>query len=291
MPGVSQELALREGLLPALQRGEFVLHYQPILDLHSGDVAAVEALIRWQHPRHGLLQPLQFIPAAESTGEIIAVGEWALEQACLQARAWRHLGMAVRVAVNLSARQFSAPDLVGCVESTLRQTGLAAGMLELELTETMFADPENSTVILECLRGLGVHVAIDDFGTGFSSLSYLTRFPLDTIKIDRSFVEQMSHDPHAVTVVGFVIAMAHELGLKAVAEGVETEEQEWILLTKGCDLLQGFLHSPALPASECERWMRSRVPPSTPRCSPRPARRPSPSRGRVALRPPSPTPR
>jgi EAL domain-containing protein (putative c-di-GMP-specific phosphodiesterase class I) len=282
--------ALRQRLLPALQRGEFVLHYQPMLDLRSGDVAAVEALIRWQHPQHGMLQPLQFIPAAESTGEIVAVGEWALEQACLQARAWRQTGMPVRVAVNLSARQFSAPDLVGCVDRTLRDTGLAPGMLELELTETMFADPDTSTVILECLRGLGVRVAIDDFGTGFSSLSYLTRFPLDTIKIDRSFVEQMSHDPHALTVVGFVIAMAHELGLRAVAEGVETEEQEWMLVTKDCDLLQGFLHTPPLPASECERWMRSRLAP-TPRCSPRPARRPAPSRGRGALRPPAPTPR
>jgi EAL domain-containing protein (putative c-di-GMP-specific phosphodiesterase class I) len=256
---VTPELALHHGLIPALQRGEFVLHYQPVLDLHSGDVAAVEALIRWQHPRLGLLPPRKFIPAAESTGQIIAVGEWALEQACLQACVWRRAGITVRIAVNLSARQFSAPDLVGCVDRILRKTGLAGEMLELELTESMFADPDSSTAILECLRGLGVRVAIDDFGTGFSSLSYLTRFPLDTIKIDRSFIEQAAHDRHAATVVGFVIAMAHELDLKTVAEGVETAEQEQLLVTHGCDMLQGFLHSPPLPASECERWMRQRT--------------------------------
>jgi EAL domain-containing protein (putative c-di-GMP-specific phosphodiesterase class I) len=230
-----------------------------VLDLHSGDVAAVEALIRWQHPQLGLLPPAEFIPVAESSGQIVAVGAWALEQACLQACVWRRVGISVRIAVNLSARQFSEPGLVDCVERVLQRSGLAPEMLELELTESMFADPESSTVILECLRGLGVRVAIDDFGTGFSSLSYLTRFPLDTIKIDRSFVEQATHDSHAATVVGFVIAMAHELDLKAVAEGVETEEQEHLLVTHGCDLLQGFLHSPPLPALECEHWMRQRI--------------------------------
>ncbi|HEY7960677.1 MAG TPA: EAL domain-containing protein [Solirubrobacteraceae bacterium] len=288
--------ALRQGLIPALQRGEFVLHYQPVLDLRSGDVAAVEALIRWAHPQLGLLPPREFIPAAESSGQIVAVGAWALEQACLQSCAWRRVGLSVPTAVNLSARQFSAPDLVENVDRILRRTGLDPAMLELELTESMFADPDASTVVLECLRGLGVRVAIDDFGTGFSSLSYLTRFPLDTIKIDRSFIEQATHDPHAETVVGFVIAMAHELDLRVVAEGVETELQEQLLARKGCDLLQGFLYGPPLPASECERWMRERIsqPLSrepTRRYWPRPARRLRPSHGPGALRPPLPMPR
>ena len=245
--------------MQALEHDQLVLHYQPVMDLRSGDVAAVEALIRWQHPQHGLLPPLDFIPTAESTGQIIEVGEWALEQACRQARAWRQGGLPVRMAVNLSARQFSAPDLVGCVARTLRETGVPPDMLELELTESMFADPVSSTAILMRLRQLGVRVAIDDFGTGYSSLSYVIQFPLNTIKIDRSFVEQSVHDPHAATVIGFVIAMAHELDLQVVAEGVEIEEQERLLVTHNCDLSQGFLHSPAMTAPDCERWMRQRI--------------------------------
>jgi len=258
-PTLGRHLELCRGLIEALQHEQLVLHYQPVLDLRSGDVAAVEALIRWQHPEHGLLPPLDFIPTAETTGQIVEVGEWALVQACRQAQAWRQDGLPVRIAVNLSARQFSAPDLIGSVERTLRDTNMPPGMLELELTESMFADPTTSTVILECLRSLGVRVAIDDFGTGFSSLSYLTRFPLDTIKIDRSFVAEATRRKHAATVVGFVVAMAHELELQVVAEGVESEDQERLLVSHNCDLSQGFLHSPPLTAPECERWMRQRI--------------------------------
>jgi len=256
---IGRHLELCEGLVQALEHDQLVLHYQPVMDLRSGDVAAVEALIRWQHPQHGLLPPLDFIPTAESTGQIVEVGEWALEQACRQAQAWREGGLAVRMAVNLSARQFSAPNLVSCVARTLRETGIPAHMLELELTESMFADPVSSTAILMRLRQLGVRVAIDDFGTGYSSLSYVIQFPLNTIKIDRSFVEQVIHDPHAATVIGFVIAMAHELDLQVVAEGVEVEQQEHLLVTHNCDLSQGFLHSPAMTAVDCERWMRQRI--------------------------------
>jgi EAL domain-containing protein (putative c-di-GMP-specific phosphodiesterase class I) len=258
-PTTGRHLELCQGLVAALQREELVLHYQPVLDLRSGDVAAVEALIRWQHPQHGLLPPLDFIPTAESTGQIIEVGEWALQQACQQAGVWREAGLQVRMAVNLSARQFSAPDLVGCVARTLRDTGVPPDMLELELTESMFADPVTSTAILLHMRQLGVRVAIDDFGTGYSSLGYLLRFPLNTLKIDRSFIAQASHDHHAASVVGFMIAMAHELDLHVVAEGVETEAQERLLVAHGCDLSQGFLHSQPLTAIECERWMRQRV--------------------------------
>jgi EAL domain-containing protein (putative c-di-GMP-specific phosphodiesterase class I) len=254
-----RHLELCKGLVAALEREELLLHYQPVLDLRSGDVAAVEALIRWQHPEHGLLPPLEFIPTAERTGQIIEVGEWALQQACQQAGVWREAGLPVRMAVNLSARQFSAPDLVGCVARTLRDTGVPPEMLELELTETMFADPVTSTAILLRMRQLGVRVAIDDFGTGYSSLSYLLRFPLNTLKIDRSFIERASHDQHASSVVGFMIAMAHELDLHVVAEGVESEMQERLLVTHGCDLSQGFLHTPPLTAHDCERWMRQRI--------------------------------
>ncbi len=256
---MGRHLELCEGLVRALRHDELLLHYQPVLDLRSGDVAAVEALIRWQHPQHGLLPPLEFIPTAESTGQIVEVGEWALEQACRQAGIWRETGLPVRMAVNLSARQFSAPDLVGCVARTLRDTGVPPDMLELELTESMFAEPVTSTAILLRMRQLGVRVAIDDFGTGYSSLSYLLQFPLNTIKIDRCFVEAAMHDQHAATVIGFMIAMAHELDLQIVAEGVENEEQQRMLMAHNCDLSQGFLHTPPLTAVECERWMRQRA--------------------------------
>jgi EAL domain-containing protein (putative c-di-GMP-specific phosphodiesterase class I) len=258
-PTMGRHLELCKGLVEALRHDQLVLHYQPVLDLRSGDVAAVEALIRWQHPQHGLLPPLDFIPTAESTGQIVEVGEWALEQACRQAQTWREAGLPVRMAVNLSARQFSAPDLVGCVARTMHETEVPPDMLELELTESMFADPVTSTAILLRMRQLGVRVAIDDFGTGYSSLSYLLQFPLNTIKIDRTFVEQATEDPHAATVIGFMIAMAHELDLQVVAEGVETEAQERLLVAHNCDLSQGFLHTPALSAPECERWMRQRI--------------------------------
>ncbi len=256
---MGRHLELCEGLVQALREDELLLHYQPVLDLRSGDVAAVEALIRWQHPQHGLLPPLDFIPTAESTGQIVEVGEWALEQACRQAGIWRETGLPVRMAVNLSARQFSAPDLVGCVARTLRDTGVPPDMLELELTESMFAEPVTSTAILLRMRQLGVRVAIDDFGTGYSSLSYLLQFPLNTIKIDRCFVEAAMHDHHAATVIGFMIAMAHELDLQVVAEGVEAEEQLRLLVAHNCDLSQGFLHSQPLTAAECEHWMRQRA--------------------------------
>ena len=270
---------VEEGLGPALEHDEFVLHYQPVLELRHGDVAAVEALIRWQRPHGALIPPLEFIPTAEHTGQIVEIGAWALAQACLQARAWELAGMPMRMAVNLSARQFSEPDLVRCVEHALAQSGLDPQLLELELTESMFAHPDTSAAILQRLHTMGVRVAIDDFGTGFSSLTYLTRFPLDTIKIDRSFVSRATEDRDAAAVVSSVIAMAHELGLQAVGEGVETKGQERFLVTHGCDLLQGFLHSPPLPAADCERWLRQRIARGT--AMPRYARRPeqlSPSR-------------
>jgi EAL domain-containing protein (putative c-di-GMP-specific phosphodiesterase class I)/GGDEF domain-containing protein len=250
---------IQDGIGPALANDEFVLHYQPVLGLSDGEVEAVEALIRWRHPRRGLISPMDFIPVAEQTGQIIEIGKWVLTRACRQACDWERQGIRVRMAVNLSARQFSAPDLTDFVDRTLRETGLDPSRLELELTESMLADPDSSAAILERLHNLGVRVAIDDFGTGFSSLSYLTRFPLDTLKIDRSFITQAVGDRDARSVLSSVISMAHQLGLRAVAEGVETTEQQNFLVDQRCDLLQGFLHSPPLPAEECERWLRERL--------------------------------
>jgi EAL domain-containing protein (putative c-di-GMP-specific phosphodiesterase class I) len=250
---------IQDGIAPALANDEFVLHYQPVLDLQHGEVEAVEALIRWRHPQKGLIPPIDFIPVAEQTGQIVEIGKWVLARACRQARTWERQGIRVRMAVNLSVRQFSAPDLTDFVDRTLRETGLDPGRLELELTESMLADPDVSAAILGRLRDLGVRLAIDDFGTGFSSLSYLTRLPLDTLKVDRSFIAQAADDRDARSLLGSVISMAHKLGLRAVAEGVETAEQQRFLLSQDCDLLQGFLHSPALPAEDCERWLREHL--------------------------------
>ncbi|MGH2831239.1 MAG: putative bifunctional diguanylate cyclase/phosphodiesterase, partial [Solirubrobacteraceae bacterium] len=251
--------SIREGIGPALENNEFVLHYQPMLGLGSGEVVAVEALIRWQHPQRGLIPPMDFIPVAEQTGQIVPLGKWVLATACRQARDWQAQGLRVRMAVNLSARQFAAPDLVDFVARTLKETGLDPSLLELELTESVLVEDEASVGILERLRGLGVHVAIDDFGTGFSSLSYLTRFPLDTIKLDRTFITRATRDRDAASVLSSMIAMVHGLGLRTVAEGVETSEQQRLLIAHGCDLVQGFLHSPPLPAEACQHWLSEHV--------------------------------
>lgn len=250
---------IREGIGPALENDEFVLHYQPMLGLSSGEVVAVEALVRWQHPERGLIPPMDFIPVAEQTGQIVALGKWVLARATRQAREWQAQGLRVRMAVNLSARQFAAPDLVDFVSSTLRETGLDPSLLEFELTESVLAEDEASVGILERLRELGVGVAIDDFGTGFSSLSYLTRFPLDTIKLDSTFVRRATRDQDAASVLSSMIAMVHGLGLRTVAEGVETSEQQRLLIAHGCDLVQGFLHSPPLPAEACEHWLTEHI--------------------------------
>jgi EAL domain-containing protein (putative c-di-GMP-specific phosphodiesterase class I)/GGDEF domain-containing protein len=248
---------IRTGLAEALTRNEFVLHYQPILHLPGDEVAAVEALIRWQHLDLGRIPPDEFIPTAEQNGQIVAIGKWVIAEACRQARRWERDGMPVRVAVNLSPRQLQEPDLTDYVSRVLQETGLQPELLELELTESMYAEPETAIAVLKRLHMLGVRVSIDDFGTGFSSLSYLARFPRDTLKLDRSFIAQTTRDNDVAAVVGSVILMAHELGVQTVAEGVETEEHLDFLLAHNCDLSQGYLHSPPLPADEAERWLRS----------------------------------
>ncbi len=248
---------IRNGLSEALVRNEFVLHYQPILHLPGDEVAAVEALIRWEHNDLGRIPPDEFIPTAERSGEIVGIGKWVISEACRQAQTWEQDGMPVRVAVNLSPRQLQEPDLTDYVSRVLQETGLQPELLELELTESMYAEPETAIAVLKRLHMLGVRVSIDDFGTGFSSLSYLARFPRDTLKLDRSFIAQTTRDNDVAAVVGSVILMAHELGVQTVAEGVETEEHLDFLLEHDCDLSQGYLHSPPLPAEEAERWLRS----------------------------------
>jgi diguanylate cyclase (GGDEF)-like protein/PAS domain S-box-containing protein len=248
-----EQLALESRFRKALVQDELVLHYQPIVDLATGDLHAVEALLRWRHPELGLIRPADFIPLAEITGLIVPIGLWVLRTACAQARAWQSIGRAdLKVAVNLSVRQFQQADLAAQVERALSETGLAASQLVLEITEThAMLDAEATARALYDLRRLGVGLAIDDFGTGYSSLSYLKRFPIDSLKIDTSFIRDIPGDSDDTAIAAAVIQLAHTLKLQVVAEGVETEDQRAFLVSRGCDRAQGHLFCHPLPAAEC----------------------------------------
>jgi diguanylate cyclase (GGDEF)-like protein/PAS domain S-box-containing protein len=234
----------------ALERKELVLYYQPKLNLRTGMIIGVEALMRWTHSDWGIVSPGTFIPIAEDSGLIIPIGEWALYEACRQNMEWHNQGLKITVSVNLSARQFSQTNLVEVVEKVLDETGLPAQYLELEITESMTADLNRAIETLQRLKMLGVKISIDDFGTGFSSLNYLKRFPVDTLKIDQSFVRELHNHPNDETIVKTIISMAHHLNLNVVAEGVETEEQLVFLQQHLCDEGQGFLFCKPVPPSE-----------------------------------------
>ncbi|GGC02175.1 bifunctional diguanylate cyclase/phosphodiesterase [Pseudoduganella buxea] len=247
-----ERLRIESALRSALERQEFVLHYQPQLDLAGGAIVGVEALLRWQHPELGMVAPQRFIGLAEETGLIVPIGAWVMRTACAQARAWMDAGLGpLRVAVNLSARQFAQRDLVQSVARVLADTGLPPHLLELELTESLFVDDVAQAVtLLHQLKALGVGLAIDDFGTGYSSLSYLRTFPIDVLKIDRSFVGQIAVDTDQAAIVISIIALAHNLQLKVIAEGVETAGQRDFLRAHGCDEVQGYFFSRPVPAGE-----------------------------------------
>lgn len=255
-----RKLALETHLRAALERDELRLHYQPRMDLHSGRIAAVEALLRWTHPELGVVSPREFIPLSEETGLITPIGEWVLRTACLQARKWQETGVgAISISVNVSPRQFAENDLRDVVGRVLRDTGVDPKLIELELTERLLLqDNEETALVLRDLRAMGVAIALDDFGTGYSSLSYLARFPLDTLKMDRCFVRDVDHDTAAAGVAKAVIAIGHSLGARVVAEGVDSFEQERFLREQGCDELQGFLLAGALPEDEVVRFFKPR---------------------------------
>jgi len=255
-----RKLALESRLREALERDELKLHYQPRLDLKTGHVCAVEALLRWSHPDLGIVSPREFIPLSEETGLIAPMGEWVLRTACAQGVAWQQQGLApIPISVNVSPRQFQEGDLRAVVGRVLRASGLAPRHLELELTERLLLqDDEETALMLRDLRAMGVTISLDDFGTGYSSLSYLARFPLDTLKMDRCFVRDVDHDPAAAGVAKAVIAIGHCLGARVVAEGVDTFEQERFLRDNGCDELQGFLLAGALPPEEAARFLTRR---------------------------------
>jgi EAL domain-containing protein (putative c-di-GMP-specific phosphodiesterase class I) len=257
---VPKRLELESELRRALERGEFVLHYQPKIDLYTGALCGAEALLRWQHPQRGMVAPGDFIPLAEETGLIVPLGGWVLREACRQCRTWQDRSLPVlRVAVNLSAAQFRQKALLDSVRDALSASGIAPECLEVEITESMVMhNAVEAAYVLEALSVMGAHVSIDDFGTGYSSLSYLKRFPIQSLKIDRSFVRDVSVDAGDAAIVRAIIAMAHQLGLKVIAEGVETESQLQLLRGLGGDQYQGFYCSRPLPAEAFEAFILAR---------------------------------
>lgn len=253
-----ERLRLEGDLRLAIEREEFLLYYQPQVDLRTGHIIGVEALIRWQHPELGMVPPGRFISLAEEMGLIVPIGNWVIREACRQSKAWLDAGLSeVRTAVNLSARQFTQHDLVQSIRDAMQAVDLPPTCLEIELTESLvMADVDHAIGILRDMKALGVQLSIDDFGTGYSSLSYLKRFPIDVLKIDRSFVNDITTDPDDAAIVTSIISLAHSLRLQVIAEGVETAEQLAYLRQNGCDQMQGYFFSPPVTAQEMTRMLR-----------------------------------
>lgn len=251
------EAGLQEALETALDREQFVLEYQPQLKLASGRIVGAEALIRWHLPGRGVIMPGDFVPLAERSGRIAEIGRWVIRTACRQNRAWRRAGIAnLRVAVNVSAVQLFQGDIVDAVASALAEAELDGSSLELEITESVMVDPERAVPVLERLKSLGVLVAIDDFGTGYSSLQYLRDMPIDSLKIDRSFIRSLLDNAQDQAIVMAIVSMARHLGLRIIAEGVETADQLRFLRALGCDEIQGFYVSRPLPADRLTEIVR-----------------------------------
>jgi diguanylate cyclase (GGDEF)-like protein/PAS domain S-box-containing protein len=252
-----KQLVLENNLRPGLERAEFFVQYQPQVDIRGFHLVGMEALVRWQHPSLGLLYPSEFVPLAEESGLIIALGEWVMRTACAQSKAWQDAGLTpLRLSVNFSARQFQQATFMADVANILKETNLDPRWLELELTESsIMKDPEAAIEKLHELKLMGIKVAIDDFGTGYSSLNYLKRFPIDTLKIDKTFVSDVCKDPHDTAIVRAIINLGHALDLTVIAEGVETKEQLQYLSALECDVVQGFLFSKALHASAFEELL------------------------------------
>ncbi|MBF0444557.1 MAG: EAL domain-containing protein, partial [Magnetococcales bacterium] len=260
-----RRLHLEKNLRLALDKGEFVLYYQPKLSLLDKQTIGMEALVRWQHPETGLIPPNDFIPIAEETGLIIPLGEWILKTACQQTKDWLEQGYTpLKVAVNLSARQFRQEGLVDLVQSVLNEVGLPPEMLELEITESMVMDDVDEAInVLQQLRSLGVSIAVDDFGTGYSSLSYLRRFPIHILKIDQSFVRDLTSDSKDAAIIESIVSLAKGLDLLVVAEGVESREQQVFLDSVGCDEIQGYFYSKPLPTQEFTKFLAAQKNPKT----------------------------
>src|SRR5882724_5164888 len=260
MNSVTQDkVKLESDLHEALALRQFELHYQPKVDTATGGIHGVEALVRWRHPQRGVVPPGEFIPLAEACGLIDSIGAWVVREACRQARAWQLEGLPpLRVAVNLSAFQFRHGNLLQMIREALQAADLEPRFLEVEITESaLMSDPEESVTILEALSRMGVVVSVDDFGTGYSSMSYLRRFPIDKLKIDRGFIAELMSRADDASIVTAIVSLAHSLRLKVVAEGVETTEQLDLLKSLGCDQYQGFCFSPAVPPVEFAALVRN----------------------------------
>jgi EAL domain-containing protein (putative c-di-GMP-specific phosphodiesterase class I) len=253
-----RRISLQDSLRQALARGELSLAYQPQMELAGGRVVGVEALMRWQHPQWGAVSPAEFIPVAEETGLILPLGEWALREACRHARAWAAHGYPLKVSVNLSTRQFLDPRLGETVRQAL--DGLPADRLDLEITESLFMENfDDSAATLTELSELGVTLSLDDFGTGYSSLAYLRRLPIDTLKIDRVFVNELDRNPDDAAIARTIIVLAKSLGMQVTAEGVETASQLEFLKRHGCDTVQGYYLGMPMSEPELRAWLANRA--------------------------------
>jgi EAL domain-containing protein (putative c-di-GMP-specific phosphodiesterase class I) len=255
-----ERLKLESALRYALERQEFELHYQPRVDLNTGSIQGMEALLRWHNPQLGTVSPIQFIPLLEETGLIIPVGDWVLKTACEQTRRWHDAGYPLRVAVNLSVRQFRQKDFVNRFAAIWESAEFDPSYLELEITEGLLVENIEAAVgILRAFHDKGVHISIDDFGTGYSSLSYLKRFPINTLKIDRSFVRDVIEDPNDAAITAAIVALARSLKMNVTAEGIETKSQLEYLRSLHCDEAQGFYFSKPIPAAKFEMCMRQKT--------------------------------
>jgi EAL domain-containing protein (putative c-di-GMP-specific phosphodiesterase class I) len=248
-----QQLKFETEMRYALERGEFSLHYQPIIELKTNDLKGFEALVRWNHPTRGMVSPMEFIPTAEENGLILPLGKWILQESCRQLRKWQNhnsLAATIAISVNLSSKQFLQPDLSQQVAAVLEETGLSPSCLKLEITESHFLDnTEMAIVTMNRLRELGIEISLDDFGTGYSSLSYLHRLPIDYLKIDRSFVSRMEEKKENAEIVHTIIKLAQNLKMKVIAEGIETAEQLNLLKKLNCEYGQGYFFSKPLKAA------------------------------------------
>jgi EAL domain-containing protein (putative c-di-GMP-specific phosphodiesterase class I) len=254
-----ERLSLENSLRHALKRQEFFLLYQPQLDLSSGEIIGVEALLRWQHPELGIIMPTEFITLLEETGLIVPVGDWVLKTACEQAMLWHQAGFKqLTMSVNLSGRQFNNPDIIKSFQNTIEQSGIDPTLLEMELTESMLMRNASKTVsALNSLHHLGIQIAVDDFGTGYSSLNYLRRFPISTLKIDRTFIRDVVEDADDAAIATAIIVMAQSLNLRVVAEGVETDAQKAFLQERNCMLVQGDWYSVPVDAESITQMLGS----------------------------------
>jgi EAL domain-containing protein (putative c-di-GMP-specific phosphodiesterase class I) len=273
----THRLQLESDIREGLAQRQFVVYYQPLLDATTGMVTGAEALVRWQRSPQLLMAPSQFIEVAEECGLIVPLGEQVLEQACQQLSLWKSQGKTLnRLAINVSPVQFAHPGFVTQLMQTVHRHGVDPQHIELEITETaLMRQPEQTLLVLQQVRASGMKVALDDFGTGYSSLSHLRRFPVSTIKVDRSFVSEMHHASHDRQLVEAILAMAHSLQLSVVAEGVENTQQAQILKTLGCDTMQGYLFSPPVDAATMTHWLGTTWPQSTPVAQAQPQERPT----------------